>query len=298
MIDARLARLPRLAALAAIVCALVRSPALAESWELIPPNPHVGIEYREPTSPQLESVYQSMKERKVLEEMQRFLAPLHLPHHVELVMLECDPNHNHPDHGENALYDPDIREIWLCYEFIAADIEAAPETVTPDGFITRQASIVGNLIGVALHEGGHMMFDMFDVPVFGREEDAADEMASYMALKFNTDIERTIVKGFAYFWSRSKDPPSEVYRRTFFSDYHGTASQRMYNTLCLAYGGDRQMFQEFVDRGWLPKQRADHCPEEFAQLEQAFEETIDPFIDHDLMARVRKTDWLTPEELK
>ncbi len=138
------------------------------------------------------------------------------------------------------------------------------------------------------------MFNMLDVPVFGREEDAADEMASYMALQFNKDIERTIVKGFVYYWSRSKDPPSEL----FYSDVHATASQRMYNALCLAYGGDKSTFQEFVDRGWLPKKRADHCEDEFAQLKRAFEKTILPFIDQNLMARVRQTDWLTPEELK
>ena len=30
-----------------------------------------------------------------------------------------------------------------------------------------------------------MLFDMLDVPVFGREEDAADETASFIALQFN-----------------------------------------------------------------------------------------------------------------
>ena len=143
-------------------------------------------------------------------------------------------------------------------------------------------------MGTALHESGHMMFHLLKVPVFGREEDAADEMASYMALKFNKDIERTIVKGFAYYWSRSKDPPSEMYGSTLFSDIHGTASQRMYNTLCLAYGGDPETFQEFVDRGLLPKARADHCGKDFAQLKNAFEKTIEPFIDEDLMARVAR----------
>jgi len=290
--------IPPAFAFALMVCALVRSPALAESWEQIPPNPQVGIEYREPTSPGLASLYQELKARKILEEMQHFLAPLHLPHHLQLVMLECDPDHDHADHGINAFYNPSIRQLWLCYEFVAADIKEAPATVTADGFITREASIVGDLIGTALHESGHMMFHMFNVPVFGREEDAADEMAIYMAMKFNKDIERVIVKGFVYYWSRDKDPPSEVSGMRAFSDVHGTASQRMYNSLCLAYGGDREQFQEFVDRGWLPKQRADHCGQEFDQLKRAFEETLEPFIDQDLMARVGKTDWLEPEELK
>jgi hypothetical protein len=286
-------------AIAAVAfCAAIRTPALAESWESVAPNPQISIEYRPTPAPELEGVANYVKKRKVLEEMQRFLAPLHLPHHLDLVFAECDPNHDRPDRGVNAWYSPDDRELRLCYEYVADVLKLAPETTSPDGFITREASIVGDIIGTALHESGHMMFNMFDVPVFGREEDAADEMASYMALKFNKDIERTVVKGFAYYWSRNQDPPSEVRGRTLFSDVHGTASQRMYNALCLAYGADPQTFQEFVDRGWLPKARADHCPKEFALLKRAFEATIEPFIDQDLMARAATIDWLTPEELK
>jgi hypothetical protein len=285
-------------ALALLAPLIVGSPALAESWEDIPPNPQIGIRYVEPSTPELDSVYQYVMKRKVLEQMQRFLSPLRLPAHLDLVLLECDPDHDSPDHGENAFYAPQIRQLRLCYEFIAADIKAAPETASDDGFVTREGSIVGDFLGTALHESGHMMFHLLRVPVFGREEDAADEMASYMALKFNKDIERVIVKGFVYYWARSKDPPSETYGETEFSDNHGTASQRMYNTLCLAYGGDPETFQEFVDRGWLPKARADHCAKDFAQLKLAFEKTIEPFIDEDLMARVSKVDWLTPEELK
>jgi hypothetical protein len=283
---------------AMIVCAAAQTPALAESWETVAPNPQISIEYRAPATADLTHVYETVKDRKVLEEMQRFLAPLHLPHHLSLVFAQCDPNHDRPDGGVNAWYSPDERELRLCYEYVVDVIKLAPETVSPDGFITREASIVGAIIGTALHESGHMMFNMFDVPVFGREEDAADEMASYMALKFNKDVERTIVKGAVYYWSRNEDPPSEVQGKRIFSDVHGTASQRMYNWLCLAYGADPQTFQEFVDKGWLPKARADHCPKEFAQLKRAFEATIDPFIDEDLMARAAKIDWLTPEELK
>jgi hypothetical protein len=83
-----------------------------------------------------------------------------------------------------------------------------------------------------------------------------------------------------------------------WSDEHGSASQRMYNALCLGYGGDPQTFREFVDRGWLPRKRADHCAKEFAQLKLAFVNTVLPFIDRDLMTRVQQTQWLTPDELK
>jgi len=275
--------------LALVTSAVLATPVVAQTWESIPANPRVEIEYLAPTSAQLGNVYKSLQERKILEELQHFLAPLHLPHPLRLLAKQCGV--------VNAFYNPSSRSLTICYELVAEIIDSAPQTVSEDGFVTREAAIVGNLIGVLLHEGGHMLFDMLDVPVFGREEDAADETASFMALQFNKDVARTIVKGFVYFWAREQDPAASA-PMGVWSDEHGNASQRMYSALCLAYGGDPQTFQEFIDRGWLPKKRADHCDQEFAQVKRAFVNTVLPFIDQDLMARVQQTQWLTADELK
>jgi hypothetical protein len=273
----------------ALIFAVASRPAEAmEPWESVPVNPKVDIAYIPPESPELESVYEALKKRQILEELQHFLAPLRLPYHLRLLTREC--------HEVNAFYRTD-RSLTICYEIVRELIRAAPQTVSEDGFITREAAIVGTLVGIAMHEGGHMIFDMLDVPVFGREEDAADETASFLALQFNKDVERTIVRGFVYMWARTQDPSASSPMQAW-SDEHGTASQRMYNGLCLAYGGDPQGFQEFVDREWLPKKRAEHCGREFAQLKDAFAKTILPFIDGNLTVQVQKTQWLTPEELK
>jgi hypothetical protein len=288
---ARATRCPQavLAGLTLLVFAGLARPAAAETWESIPANPRVEIEYRLPESAQFQSAYQSLKDRKFLEELQHFLAPLRLPHSLRLLTKQCGM--------VNAFYSPYDRSLTICYELVADIIDQAPRTVSEDGFITREAAIVGNLVGVVLHEGGHMLFDMLDVPVFGREEDAADETASFLALQFNKDVARTIVKGFVYSWAREQDPAVSA-PISVWSDEHGQASQRMYNALCLAYGGDAQTFQEFVDRGWLPKKRADHCDLEFTQLKLAFVKTVLPFIDRDLMTRVQQTQWLTADEMK
>lgn len=278
-----------LLALALAVFTFAASTAAAQSWEEIPPNPAVSVAYLPPKSADLTEVYQRLKDRKVLEEYQRFLAPLHLPHPLQLIARECGQ--------PNAYYQPANRSLNLCYEYVGYFAKNAPETVSEDGFITRQAAIIGALISTLLHESGHMAFDMLDVPVFGREEDAADEMASFIAIQFNKDVARTVVKGLAYKWakSRSKSPDDPMTR---WADEHGSSSQRMYNALCLGYGGDPQTFQDFIDRGWLPKARAEHCADEFAQLRFAFIKTILPFIDQGLMAKVKQTQWLTAEELK
>jgi len=276
-------------ALVAVGLATAAIPAAAETWESLPPNPNVDIVYLPPTDAKLQPAEDALKKRKVLEELQRFLAPLHLPHHLQLRTAQCNMI--------NAFYSPYDRSITICYEIISSIVAGAPKTVTPDGFITRQAAIFGTLVGIVLHEGGHMMFDMLDVPRFGREEDAADETAAFLALQFNQDVARAIIKGFVYFWAESKDPTARS-PMVVWADEHGSASQRMYNTLCLAYGGTPEAFKEFVDRGWLPKERAKGCRREFNLVKEAFVKTILPYIDQPLMLRVQKAEWLTPDELK
>jgi hypothetical protein len=143
-----------------------------------------------------------------------------------------------------------------------------------------------------------MLFDMLGVPLFGREEDAADQNASFLALQFNKDVARLMISGIGYQWTKIQNDPGASAPFRQWNDEHGSASQRLYNTLCLGYGGDPKEFQDFVDRGWLPKKRASQCGEEYADLKLAYEKTILPFVDHDLMIRVRQTWWFTPEEIK
>ena len=152
--------------------------------------------------------------------------------------------------------------------------------------------------------------------MFGREEDGADEVAAFLALQFNKETARTIIKGFAYMWALSgdprtqamdvddpnypKDPDKQCWVDPFcaFSDEHGTSSQRLYNTLCIAYGGDPATFQDFVDSGWLPPERAKNCGKEYQQIKFAFEKTILPFVDQEQMAKVRDRQWFQPAELQ
>ena len=55
-------------------------------------------------------------------------------------------------------------------------------------------------VATLLHETGHAAFDIMDIPVFGREEDAADQFEGLLALQFGKETARTVVKGDAYFW--------------------------------------------------------------------------------------------------
>ena len=122
------------------------------------------------------------------------------------------------------------------------------------------------------------MFDIWKVPIFGREEDAADQFSAYVMLRFRRDEARRLILGNAYQYKNDLRPNAPV-ALTKFADEHGTPAQRFYNVLCLAYGSDPKFYQDIVDKGYLPQSRADGCEGEYNQLVRAFDTLIGPHID-------------------
>ena len=80
---------------------------------------------------------------------------------------------------------------------------------------------------------GHAVNDLLNLPVLGREEDSADQIAGFIMLQFGKDVARIAIKGTAYSWLTFAREDRPVYW-----DTHSTPAQRFYNFLCIGYGGD------------------------------------------------------------
>jgi hypothetical protein len=130
----------------------------------------IQVAYVPPKNPAHESVFRLLKERKVLERLKEFLSPMRLPRALQLKLAGCDGD-------SNAFYENDA--ITMCYEYVDDVLKNAPQETTSAG-VTRMDVIVGSTLEVFLHEFGHAVFDYLSVPIFGREEDAADQLAAYL----------------------------------------------------------------------------------------------------------------------
>ncbi len=196
----------------------------------------VGI-FKKPKNAAHDNVYGLMRGRKVLERLREFLSPLRLPRVLLLKTEGCD--------GEtNAWYTDDA--VTVCYEYLDNIVRNAPEQTTPTG-VTQMDAIVGPVIDVFLHEVGHAVFDYNQVPILGREEDAADQFSAYFLLKFAKDDARRLLAGVAYDYARDASVPTK--NKNPFADAHGLPMQRLYNVLCLAYGADTKVFEQMVS--WM-----------------------------------------------
>ena len=253
-------------------------PAFAQKSKLRADR--IQIEYVPPKNPDHEPIFRLMKERRVLEKFKEFLSPLRLPRALRLKFEGCDGD-------SNAWYEDDA--ITVCYEYFDDIFRNAPRETTPAG-VTRADAILGPTLEVFLHEVGHAVFDYLKVPVLGREEDAADQFATYLLLQFAKSDARRLIVGVAYTYNIDASKPST--KKNPFADEHGLPAQRFYNSLCMAYGADEKLFADLIEKGYLPKERADGCADEYDQVARAMTKLISPYIDQTRAKRVRAKQWL------
>ncbi len=235
----------------------------------------IRISYVPPTNAAHQEVYELLKKRHTLEKLQEFLSPFRLEWVLNISLTDCD--------GEaDAMYSND--KITICYEYIEHLRKKMPAKTTPAG-IEPLDTVVGPFVDTVLHEFAHALFDYADIPVLGREEDAADQVAAYIYLNLGKAEARRLIMGTAYTYlieSRDTVPPSMA----DFADEHSTSEQRAFNLLCMAYGADPELFEDVIILGGLTQERADNCGEEYELISLAYEALIGPHIDPDLAERV------------
>lgn len=272
---------PKLAIMAAAIgiawAAIVgRATAATES---APAGRHqIAIEYLEPTNPEHRSFRDLLKSSHVLESVRDILAGVRWPRPLRLELKGCE--------GEsNAWYDDAV--VTVCYEYLD-DIRRAANSSRRPTAIVRKDAIIGPTLDVFLHEAAHAVFDLLKVPILGREEDAADQLAAYYVLQLPADRKRGLILGSAYAYAselkvrRARDlkrPRFEVARHITFADEHGTPAQRLYNLLCVAYGSDKVLFADVVTMGFLPPERAEFCEGEYKQIDYAYRMLIAPHVE-------------------
>lgn len=241
----------------------------------------ISIRYVPPKNPAHQEVYTQLKQRRVLERLQIFLSPFRLPGTLRISLTGCD---GEPD----AWYEDD--DITICYEFVDDLWQNMPEETTPSG-IAPIDTVIGPLFEASLHEFSHAIFDLLELPIFGREETAADMVAAYIILQLEKPEARRLIAGTVHAYSREEKLTGGSRSLEDFSNEHDTPAQRAYNLMCMAFGADAKLFGDFVSKGYLPKERAEFCEDEYFQIQDAYKNTVDPYLDLDLAKKILDRKW-------
>jgi hypothetical protein len=228
----------------------------------------VKIQYDEPKNPAHRPLYERARERKALETFADVIGNIRLPRTLILKFTGCD--------GEsNAWYEASDTTVTFCYEFVA-DFAKAAEGAAKYG-ISRDDAIDGAVAYFMLHETGHALFNLLEVPILGREEDAADQVAAWILLRAGKGVARRALGGAA--WMYKHDASARKLDESDYSDVHGLDAQRLYNVLCMAYGSDPASYAPMIEKGYLPRDRAEGCHDEYEQVTFAVQKLIMKSVD-------------------
>ena len=233
------------------------------------------VAYVETTKPELAPIAAKMKERRVLEGAAEMLSALKLPRTLTLKAESC---------GEpNAWYDSQTDVITFCYELVNDFAKSAAKSGKFN--LTPEQAVIGPFMFIVLHETAHAVFAVLAVPVLGKEEDAADQVATYAATRIGGEFAERMLRAAAFMYDTdSARKPGE----DDFADVHGLDRQRFYNVLCLAWGSDPKRYAFAKDLGKLPDDRAEGCADEYQQVNYAVQALIRKNVDQKQVEAIRQ----------
>ena len=253
----------------------------------------VSAVYVQPSDVSFQEVYGVLRQHNALEKVTEILSPFQFPEQLTIETSQCG--------AANSFYQRKNFKptVTICYELLKRILESLPNETTPNGLTPTDAA-VGQFFWVTFHEVGHAAFDMFNVPIFGHEEDAADNFATFITLQFGRGQARRLINGAAWAWRAflgdyQRNPVVQTRLAAFATD-HGLPQERFYNLVCLAFGANSQEFADFA--GFLPPTRAPNCSHEYQTLVRSFRKEIRPHLDMEQARVVLDTDWLEQVEAK
>lgn len=226
--------------------------------------------YQEAVSPEAVVGRDLMRNDHLLEDLADAInESLKLPQDVPLIGAECGT--------PNASWDPDDKSMTICYE----DAADALDIYTNAGDSDPVTSALNSEVATFYHETGHMVIDLYNLPITGREEDVADQLAAYVLLTpdadGNVDPDAVqAVKDFAREFQGYSDRSGAIDSQDV-ADTHSLDGTRMYNLECWVYGSDPVGNADLVTDGALPQDRADGCEDEYEKLSDAWSSLLAPY---------------------
>jgi Putative metallopeptidase len=120
--------------------------------------------------------------------------------------------------------------------------------------------VAGNILFVVTHEMGRAVITDMELPVLGRQEDAADEFAVLTMLKHGeTDVSDRVLIEAAKGWFVDARRDKKAGHPPTYYDQQGLTERRGFRIVCLLVGADPVRFKALSDETELPHERQRTC---------------------------------------
>ena len=138
--------------------------------------------------------------------------------------------------------------------------------------------VIGNTLFVMAHEMGHALIYEMNMPVLGREEDAADSFAVVTALKMRSAFSERVLIEAAKGWVLTSKRDKKQGNTLAFYDEHGLDLQRAYNVVCFMVGSDPEKYKTLAEETKLPEERQTSCVRDYKTTAWSWDEMLKPHL--------------------
>jgi hypothetical protein len=193
----------------------------------------------------------------------------------EQFILPHDVNITFRNIGQpNAYYDPETKSVSFGYEFV---------TLFDKVFMTEYASdeaweaSKNTVIFFLLHELGHALVDIYDIPLNANPEDAADNF-SINLLAETEGINQAAIQGASFFQIFTKHETELKLQDLPVMDEHLLDAQRFYNIVCKLYGSDPVKYNFLLTEGYLENTKTQLCAKDYESMKRAWNRDLGPWL--------------------
>lgn len=152
----------------------------------------------------------------------------------------------------------------------AEDVYQFPEDPAEADFIANE------VIATFYHELGHGLIDALQIPVLGREEDAADTLS--VILMHDIWVEESaaaILTSDAMTYALRAGDANTPPDPSAYADVHSLDLQRYYAVVCLFYGANPEGRRQLAVDLKLPEEKLESCPYEFESARGAWDKVLE-----------------------
>ncbi|MDP8162321.1 DUF4344 domain-containing metallopeptidase [Pasteurella skyensis] len=182
---------------------------------------------------------------------------------IKLVFSDADD-----EEDSGAYTDLATRVVVIPYQFIQEVKNRFEKTHYSETNLNIDVATIDVVLHTILHETAHTMITFYDVPIVGKEEDAADSLATFI-LSERFEEGQEIAISAADLFDLERQDNNELDEANYWGE-HSLEAQRFYTTMCHVYGSNPERYTDLLNELNIDKKRQTLCIEEYQRLARSW----------------------------
>ena len=226
------------------------------------PGPRMSVVYAPPAKPGVKGAPKEFAQ--AIGKLAALLdSQFRLPRALPVIFKECGM--------ANAFYSPKDHTITLCHEYFDFRFNLFQKAGMDEAKSTLHSQ--GAMVFSFMHEFGHALHHELGLPITGRGEDAADEIAAIWLGRLGGKGRAISTLAARAHYENAKLPQ----HKDAYWDEHSLSMQRVAAILCLLYGADKTTYAPLLKALQVPAVRMAKCSREYGQKLVAWDTLLAPY---------------------